>query len=284
MPDKDNPDNILIEPYADVFIKNTNGGGGNLTLAARSIEHDWTEKVDVSQMDLKPLVDLKKFNNFRYAEDDDDYIFQVFKAAQSGYSYGTLDWDAAVAASGLETIFQDEEEITADPFAATVIKYIMSQYSDLVVPMIYARSGDGSEEAFDNSPRILYNNGVKTLNYNYRVKDINGTTDIDEFLQFSHTDTVPSTTGTKDFQFWSDQIAIGQSPTDNLFTRYWQPYINELYHPDTRIMTLRVNLNASDIAAFKFTDTVMIKNRSFRVNKIEYKPNSLAKVEFILLP
>ena len=35
MVDESNPNNILIEPYGDVFINNTNGGTGNLTLADR---------------------------------------------------------------------------------------------------------------------------------------------------------------------------------------------------------------------------------------------------------
>ena len=73
-------------------------------------------------------------------------------------------------------------------------------------------------------------------------------------------------------------------PTDNLFSIYWQPYFNELYNADTRIMILKVNLTSADINTFKMYDTVFIKNRSFRVNKIEYKPNSLATVEFILIP
>ena len=49
-------------------------------------------------------------------------------------------------------------------------------------------------------------------------------------------------------------------------------------------MTLKVNLKAGDINTFKFYDTVFIKNRKFRVNKINYKPNDLATVEFILIP
>ena len=47
-------------------------------------------------------------------------------------------------------------------------------------------------------------------------------------------------------------------------------------------MTIKVNLSPSDINTFKFNDTVFIKNRTFRVNKIDYKPNDLATVEFIL--
>ena len=49
-------------------------------------------------------------------------------------------------------------------------------------------------------------------------------------------------------------------------------------------MTMKVNLGAGDMNTFNFYDVVMIKNRKFRVNKIDYKPNDLATVEFILIP
>ena len=48
-------------------------------------------------------------------------------------------------------------------------------------------------------------------------------------------------------------------------------------------MTLKVNLNPVDINSFNFSDNVMIQNRVYRVNKIEYKPNDLSTVEFILI-
>jgi hypothetical protein len=285
--DEDNPDNILIVPYADVFIKNTNSGNtSDLTLAKRSIQHDWTDKVDVSQMELKPLTDLNKETIFKFVEDDDDYAFKVFKNAQSGYLYGSLEYDASEF-----TVLEGAKEIVAEPFAATVVKPLMSQFSDFIVPVIYAKGGDDTWEGFDNSPRIFYNNGVKTLtSCEYTVPSQNGvsSTDLSTFLQFSHLSDIPSVSSSSiDFNFSSHQLAsqgVGNPPIDNLFYTYWQPYFNELYNPDTRIMTLKVNLNPSDIATFKMYDTVMIKNRTFRVNKIEYKPNSLAKVEFILIP
>ena len=48
-------------------------------------------------------------------------------------------------------------------------------------------------------------------------------------------------------------------------------------------MTAKVNLNPTDINTFKFFDVVTIKNRQYRINKIDYKPNALSTVEFILL-
>jgi hypothetical protein len=105
-------------------------------------------------------------------------------------------------------------------------------------------------------------------------------------LQFSHLSDVPTITDARDFHFGICQVmpGVGNPVPGNLFSLYWQPYYNELYNPDTRIMTLKVNLSPSDISTFKMYDTVMFKNREFRVNKIDYKPNDLAKVEFILVP
>ena len=289
--DKDNPNNILIEPYADLFFENTNGGAGNLTLAARSIEHDWTDKVDVSQMELETLTDLEKITTFQFAEDDEDYVFGVYKEAQNGYLYGSETFDASLSSSNLNTIFKGTKEISAEPFAASVVAPLMSHLLDFVVPRIYTKDEDGVTTSFANSPRILYNNGVSVLDINtYTVPAQNGDTAriSSGFLQFSHLSDIPSSSSTStDYYFNSHQLPssnVGDPPIDNLFYTYWLPYLGELYNADTRTMTLRVNLSSSDIANFKFFDTVFIKNRSFRVNYIDYKPNSLAKVEFILLP
>jgi hypothetical protein len=290
MVDENNPDNILIEPYSDIFINNTNGGVGNLTLADRGIQHDWTDKIDASEMELKPLTDLNKNTIFKFVEDEDDYCFNVYKKSTSGHLYGSKEIDA----SGF-TLLEGTKEIVAEPFAATVSKPLMPQFAQFVVPSLYAMSDEGTSEGFDNSPRIFYNNGEISTGASYYIPDQNTLSSENQpnFLQFSHlsdvptiVSTPPAATDTRDFVFESQQIfsGLGTAPVDNLFSLYWQPYFNELYNADTRTMTLKVNLSPSDVAAFKFYDTVFVKNRVFRVNKIDYKPNDLATVEFILIP
>ena len=284
--DDSNPNNIRIDPYSDIFIKTTDG----ITLADRSIEYDWTDKVDVSQMQLTPLTDLNKMTVFKFVEDDEDYVFKQYKNSTSGHLYGSKVFDA----SGF-TILEGTKEIIAEPFAATVSKPLSAQFANFIVPSIYAMNEDGTSEGFDNSPRILYNNGKISTGASYYIPAQNGLGSENQtfFLQFSHLSDIPTVattpplvTDTRDFVFESSQLfqPIGNSPTNNLFNNYWLPYYAELYNADTRLMTLKVNLTPSDINVFKMTDTVMIKNRSFRVNKIEYKPNDLATVEFILIP
>jgi hypothetical protein len=274
MVDEGDPENILIEPYADVFVTNPN-----------TKILDWTDKIDVSKMDLTPLTNLNKNTIFKFVEDEDDYVFRQYKHSTSGHLYGSLNWEAQ---EGF-TILGGEKEIIAEPFAATVSKPLDDQFTDFITPSIYAVSDDGISEGFDNSPRIFYNNYEKPLvSCSPHVPAQNGSADyyLTSFLQFSHLSDIPTVGGTRDFVFTSDQLfsPIGGSPVDNLFNVYWLPYFNELYNPDTRTMTLKVDLNPSDINSFMFYDKVQIKNRTFRVNKIEYKPNTLATVEFILIP
>ena len=286
--DEDNPNNILIEPYSDVFIPTatTLNPLTGTTLANRGVEHNWTDKIDVSEMKLEPLADLNKKTIFKFVEDDDDYSFNQYKNLVGGHLYGSKKYDA-----GNEfNILDGEEEIVAEPFAATLVKPLMSQFPQFITPAIYARGGDATWEGFDNSPRIMYNNGVKTLaSDTYSVPAQNGVAGDafeDEFLQFSHLSDIPTSTDTSDFHFGECQLmtGVGAATPNNLFNTYWLPYYSELYNPNTRTMTIKVNLNPSDINTFKFNDKVFIKNRVFRVNKIDYKPNDLATVEFILIP
>ena len=297
MPNDQNPDNIIIEPYKNIFLPSLEAGVKTF-FDSFSTQLDWTTKIDISQIKLTPLTDLNKKTIFKFVEDDDDYAFEVYKNSVQQHLYGSQLFDAATTTGGLDSVLDGEEEIIAEPFAATIPKSLMSQFADFIVPAIYSYNiNDGTSEGFDNSPRIMYNNGVKTLtSCTYNVPDQNGVSGDsteDEFLQFSHLTDVPTivsippvSTDTQDFHFGICQLfgSLGTATPNNLFNTYWLPYFNELYNPDTRTMSIKVNLTAGDVNTFKFYDTVFIKNRTFRVNKIDYKPNDLATVEFILIP
>ena len=263
---------LRIEPYSDIFLTNTD-----------STQHNWTDKVDVSEINLKPL-ELVKKTKFTYEEDDGDYSSGVYKKAVNGFLYGTKNFDATAY-----NLLQGEEEIIATPFAPTIIKPIFDGYdNDFIIPVIYSGNEDGTEfEGFENAPRIMYD--IQTVNLpvgKYSAPLVNPVFNgKQEYRQFGHISALPTTTTTNDLNFGECQM-MGFVNTSflNLYNKYWSPYYDELYHPDTKVMTLKVNLTPADIENFKFYDTVVIKNREYRVNKIEYKPNNLAKVEFILIP
>lgn len=302
MPDVANPNNIVIEPYKDIFLPSLDPSVKNF-FDAYSTQLDWTTKIDISQIKLTPLTELNKTTSFKFVEDDDDYAFSIYKKDVQGHLYGSLLFDATTTTGGLKSVLSGEEEIVAEPFAATVPKALMAQFSDFITPAIYSYNpDDGTSEGFENSPRIMYNNGVKSnalgtfISTTYKVPEQNGVAEVaaeNQFLQFSHLTDIPTvissppvSSDTQDFHFGICQLlgSIGVATPNNLFGVYWLPYFAELYNPDTRIMSLKVNLTPGDVNTFKFYNTIFIKNREFRVNKIDYKPNDLATVELILIP
>ena len=142
----------------------------------------------------------------------------------------------------------------------------------------------------------MYDNGIKTLaSCTYYMPDQNGVANenVSQFLQFTHLSDIPTIVSdppviadTADYHFGECQLIqpIGASPVKNLFNLYWLPYFAELYNPDTRTMNIKVNLTPGDISTLNLFDTVYIKNRVFRINNIQYNPNNLSEVEFILIP
>ena len=278
--DKSDPANIIIEPYSDVFIKTTAG----VTLKERNIQADWTDKVDLKDIKLTSLNDLKKKTIFKYEEDEDDYVFNLYKKSTTGFLYGSK----VFSAEGL-TLLEGEEEIVASPFAATVSKPLWDQLPNFITPSIYAVDEDGSSSGFENKPRILFQMNVSPviMSSTFFIPQQNGKTseNSNQLFTFSHLTSIPTTANTDDYNFGECQLfnPIGNAVTSNLFNNYWLPYYNQLYNPDTKTMNIKVNLTAGDIAQFSFTDYIMIKNRAYRVNRIDYKPKDLSTVEFILI-
>ena len=270
--DKDNANNLII-------VKPTHVLNTSTTVTPKQL--NWTDKVDISEINLKPL-ELVKITNFSFEIETNDYTHNIYKKA-TGKNYGNYIFEKSEY-----TMVQGEKDIKATPFAATVVKPLLDVTPDFVTPSLFQANDDATEfESFDNAPRILFDNGVVTNVDDYHIPAKNGVaaTTKTEFLQFTHLSEIPTTSNTDDYNFGYCQLFSPLQPVvNNLFQIYWSPYYDDLYHPDTRIMTLKVNLTPADINTFRFFDTVMIKNREYRVNKIDYKAGELANVEFILIP
>lgn len=274
--DKDNPSNLIIEPYKSIFIDDTE---------SQYITHktlDWTSKVDISEMKLNPLK-LKKKVLFDFVKEDKDYPLGVYKKT-TGYKYGSQEIDASIF-----NLLDGETKIEAKPFSSTFIKPIFDGFTtEMTIPVIYTGKDDGTFEGYNNKPRILYNNGRVTMASNtYYIPPQNGLSSENQssFGQFSHLTEIPTTQSTKDYNFNTGQLisSIGNTPIDNLYNTYWSDYYDELYNTDTKEVKLKIYLTPADITNFEFYYKIRIKNREYRVNKIEYKPYELSSVELILI-
>jgi len=277
--DKEDKNNIIIEPYDKVFKDTTD----TTTITVNNL--DWTDKLDTNEYKLKPLENLDLTTSFTYKEDDENHALKIFKNFTS-YYYGSKKY-MVPDYSRLE----NKKEIKLDVFAPTVMRPLLDVVDEeFTIPSLYAMKDEEQYSDYQNEARILYDVGVKALpTTTYSSPTQNNSSRFNqeqEYLCFSHTEEVPATVDTVDYNFESQAMlsSMGITPVDNLFYTYWFNYMDELYHPDTRIVTVKLNLTPSDITSFNFYDKVFIKNREFRVNKIEYKEDELSTVELILLP
>jgi hypothetical protein len=117
-PDKSNPNNIIIEPYKDMFLPSITGTPNFFD--DNSTQLDWTDKIDITEIKLEVLTDLNKRTVFKFVEDEDDAAFNVYKTAVQGHLYGSQVFDASTTTGNLQSVLEGEEEIEATPFAATI--------------------------------------------------------------------------------------------------------------------------------------------------------------------
>lgn len=283
--DPKNPKNLIIEPYNDVF------GRSNTQI----VTHDWTDKIDDSELKFKPM-DLKRTTMFQYQEDT-DYPFGVYKSATNGYLYGSLEYTLPDY-----TQVKGVAKVEAKPFASTIVKPFFASIPDWVGPNIYKANADETKfEGIENKPRILYDVTGDTgsamnptgdgtpmpTGVTFYVPYQNGSSgsNFSHTCIFSHVDAYPATFGDRDLNFGPCQlIGIGVPPVDNLYSRFYADYYYELTHPDTKSVKLKILLTPTEISNFEFWDKVRIKNRIYRVSKINYKPRQLSEVELILIP
>lgn len=274
MQDKDNQTNIIIEPYQDVYIT-----GSSQYITHKTL--DWTSKVDITEHKSKPLT-LKKNVKVKYKNDEKDYDLGLYKETTQ------IDYGQAEREQIDFTILQGEEKVETPLFSATYIRPYASQFSlDLTIPIINEEK-EGEFLSYENTPRILYNIGQKSIDVGgITLPAQNGQTEQTRtnFLQFSHLTEIPTTNNTKDYNFETIGLigSLGNTPVDNLYNLYWFNYYDELYNPDTRVINMKLYLTPADIENFEFYYKIRIKNREYRVNKIDYKPYELSNVEFILI-
>ena len=285
--DKSDATKLKIDPYDDIFIDN------EYTTGIDQQTHDWTDKVDITEHELKPLK-LKKSVFWMPKKDDKDYAASVYTDA-TGDELGIQEITTGA------TVPSGEQKIQLKVFAATYTKPLFTGFTNkLYVPQILNMKSDGTTQGFDNKPRILYDMNGDHTNYNnltalpinngvqktYRIPSFNGVTGEQQskFLQFGHVTAYPTSAQQRDFNFGAVQMINYTGTPRNLFNEFWAPYYDELYHSDTMTVKIKVILSPMEMSIVNFYDKVFIKNREYRINKIQYKAGELSTVELILMP
>ena len=250
--DKDNPNELIIEPAQTYFEAGTS--------------KDWTDKLDASKnIVIKPTSEYQTKQLFLSDLESDDKQNKEHQE-QLGVPYNsyTVDFDNDFAQDG-----------------KTEIKSIFSSYTnEYFSPVLLGQAFayDGETPTFvKTKPKLFAYSGKRDAVYYVKEHQLDTShVEMDEYPLCSTYliagDEIESTD--KDIRFRSipkfGELNILSTPTiDDTFARCWKSYLNNLYGTDARILIANFNLNSVDIANFNYNDKIFVKDAYYRINKIK---------------
>ena len=193
-------------------------------------------------------------------------------------------------------------------FAATPLGSIPKKaapfYPDWVIPVLSRiQPGDptegrsGKAEPIQPQPRILFYNGLQPTPQAWGLyTDYPGTTpsaEADYPLMSPYSEWPPNEFTTLQLGFaspdplWSTDSTYDGTVQNDLYTDYWDQFIDWVYDPFNRKVNLTLRLDPLQIQEFRFNDKIWIKDSWYFINKItDYPVGEIAsvKVELVKVP
>ena len=276
-PQADNPKVLRLEPYPD-YIDD-------------GLEVDWTDKLDISkEHSIKPTTNFRSKELIWKWADDKNYL-GTYRKDYNKRPYGSY---KLIDESELVSGEWKYESLFGDPVNLTVSPNVGSVPIQMCVMDLSSRDKTGLAIPLVGKTRMFYFK-KKTMTSSYKIYDGDGLayTSLNDYGYAGHMSDVPSTSEVFDINFSNSYSKIFDSnqwigaPTQkDIFTSYWDRFINEIYGSDARVFTGHFNLTPVDIFNLRFNHKIFIKDCWYRINKISgYAPNnnSTCSVELVKL-
>ncbi len=255
IPDRNNSKHLYIEPLGDYL--------------ASGDKIDWTNKIDLSKdIQVEPTTDLQA-RTYEWTHSNGKDLVNDLVQKNASRTYGRY------RVNDPENDFASGTKKIQTAFAPHVVSYIPG--TDYAIHRMLADTVNEDKTIKDPLPRLAFWNGGESGVVNY-YNDANtaglSTTLYPMLSQFSAS--YPSV-GDEDLSFGVERPfhRVEANPVNTLYYKYWMPWVNELYSSDARIVTAYFRLTASEIATFKFSDKIFIKDTYFRILSISnYDPTT----------
>jgi hypothetical protein len=247
---------------------------------------DWSDKVDYNQKwnISHPLQNQPK--NIKFTDIEDNIALTQYHKRSTGKLYGEFDYIS-------ESDLAKGEKTIGKLFAPTPIKAIDGS-KQMILPTLAEK--DDSTQPFKRTkfaPRLVYHNGLQDVgdiistnstgliaSGRYWFKDESNV--IHQETQYglaSHLQATPADfDSTRDLHFGNTyspghynyhQAQFNGQTKRTAFNDYWAFYVNELYDVDSRLVTLNIFLDPTEIPQIQLNDKIFIDGHYYRINKIK---------------
>ena len=251
---KFNDKELVISPYVDFYPE----------VSANA--EDWTNKIDRAKpLSIKPMSEVNaRYYNYKFKQDNDFYNENYRKKYTEGY--GDFIYDT-------EFDFVKETDTLEVIFAASVLYQATGQ--DKVFPAIYKKSNsNNAEDKMDSIIRIMQTKKITGVSSWHIMNDNNNLASYTSYGYAGHLDDPINPTNDLNFGAPKEiQFSPNRYPEVNVFNAYHSPYIAEITHKDSKLLTCYGLLDIIDIFNLDFSKYVFIDGVLFRLNKVEnYNP------------
>jgi hypothetical protein len=251
---KFNDKELVISPYVDFYPE----------VSANA--EDWTNKIDRAKpLSIKPMSEVNaRYYNYKFKQDNDFYNENYRKKYTEGY--GDFIYDT-------EFDFVKETDTLEVIFAASVLYQATGE--DKVFPAIYKKSNsNNAEDRMDSIIRIMQTKKITGVS-TWHIKNVNH--NLGSYTSYGYAGHLDDPINpTNDINFGAPkeiQFSPNRYPEVNVFNAYHSPYIAEITHKNSKLLTCYGLLDILDIFNLDFSKYVFIDGVLFRLNKVEnYNP------------
>ena len=257
VPDRNIPNKLRVEAMNDYLQS------GNTV--------DWTSKLDLSKdVQIKSTNSIQSRDlEFTYTKDGD--ALNKYYTESQDRTFGMIRTKDSGILTNLRSDFATGDKKVEIQFASTPCNPIPG--TNIPIPKFVSEQG----ELFKAKPRILYH-AFDAEDLQVWDEDTNTVTATDcrilsHFDDYDLANEEPGV-GTLDLNFGAESFPSGYlqttfgTPYQNLFYRYYQDYIREIYDSTARIMEAHFALNINDVLGFGFNNTIFIQDAYWRILEI----------------
>jgi hypothetical protein len=254
-PDKENPNNFIIEPYNDWVL------GGE--------QKDWTYKLNEnSDIAIQPLFYTQP-REIIYKDSEESDLYNYSYQQEWKQTFGQRNTD-----SNIELITGKKE--IKSLFAALPVAPIGNSKKFLIPH--FAKDTEAQRQPIAIKPRIgFFSLNVDTQGITYYLENDSGVVvPHTTYPLYSSFNSYPFNGTSFDLnwlnppQFW-DEVDLGFDGRTNqtAFTQYWSSWWESLYDPYSRIMEATFALDVEDVIGLSFNDKIFVKDSWWLVLEIK---------------
>jgi len=132
-------------------------------------------------------------------------------------------------------------------------------------------------------PRIFFYNGQKNVDPYYLFTTPNTSLSYNVAPHFGHYNSDIPTSGSRSLLFLNETPNFGTTPTQSLYTKYWETYISLLYNPKTRMVNAKAVIPLAEYFDIELNDVAFFRGNHYHIRAINNYSLQTGECDIVLL-